>query len=192
MIRWLTYYASQDLYLQSSCLHSRAASRESECHKSGILAGTTSVFMRFSSVILSVLCFFFEEYSTECLVSTHVEFVSLGYLPSLRVSIPSVVFFFPKLSQPRCVSLHALLTHLSLWHFLSPGISIPLDVSFSLPFPPKGILILSLVSLQAFLTHLTPRHFLSPGVSSPSVVPTGPRPVVRQSRPFHRSAVHHL
>ena len=147
--------------------------------------------MCFSSVILSVLCLFSEGYSTQFLVSTRVEFVSLGYLPSLCVSIPP---FFPQ-SYPNPVMCltSCTLTHLCLWHFLSPELSIPLNVFPPPPrLLPKGISIPSCVPLQAFLTYLTPRHFLSPGVSNPSVVPTGPRPVVRQSRPFHRSAVHHL
>lgn len=147
-----------------------------------------------ASPVLSFPCyaFFSRNIQPSALYPLMLNSFPWGICPPCVFRSLLLLFFFPKLSQPRCVSLHALLTHLSLWHFLSPGISIPLDVSFSLPFPPKGILILSLVSLQAFLTHLTPRHFLSPGVSSPSVVPTGPRPVVRQSRPFHRSAVHHL
>ena len=112
----MTYYASQDLYLQSSCLHSRAASRESECYVCRPYCNL--LLPSCASPVLSFPCyvFFSEGYSTQFLVSTRVEFVSLGYLPALCVLIP---LFPPKLSQPRYVS-----------HLMHPYASMPMAFSF--------------------------------------------------------------
>ena len=146
------------------------------------------------SLALSFPCYVFlpEGSPTLFLVCTHVEFVSLGYLSSSCASIPFVAFSPKVIPTPLCVSLHAPLTHLTLWYVLSLGVSIPLSVSPSAFSPVRYLNSFACLTWQAPLTHLTPRHFLSPGVSSRPVVPTGPHPVVDQSRPCHRSAVRHL
>lgn len=119
--------------------------------------------------------------SFPCLYPCYVLTYVLTYVLSLS---PLVLNSFARDIRPPYVS-HPML-------FSFPRGILPPYVSHLCCFSPKVSQPPYVSHFKHPLTHLTPYYFLSPGVSSPSVVPIGPRPVVHQSRPCHRSVARHL